>query len=448
MVLVREGEEERLEPRAHYVLSPSPLLETAEVRAPLVFVGYGVTSPELDYDDYAGVDADGKIVVMLTGAPSWIEPNARAYLSDGALKAKNAVGHGAVGTIVIWTPQSEGMFPWLALYRFSGRGSMTWVDAAGVPKTSAPQLRGGGVVNMRTAGLLFAGAPKTLEDALANAAEGKPGSFELRGELSLRTSSRWVGLSSPNVVALLPGSDPVLKDEYVVFTAHVDHEGIGEPQAGDSIYNGAVDNASGTAALIEVARAFSTLPTAPRRSVLFVGTVAEEEGLLGAEYFADYPTVPIDAIVANVNLDGNLMLYPIADIIPFGSQHSTLDEIVRDAAADLDLGISPDPAPEQAFFIRSDQYPFVKKGIPAVFFSAGLNSSDPKLSGAMIAQEWMATTYHTPFDDLSQEMVYEAGVRYAGVAFLTGSRLANQDTRPQWKEGDFFGDKFGRKKTP
>jgi len=413
-----------------------------------VFVGYGVTSPELGYDDYAGIDVRDRIVVVLMGAPSWIEPNARAYLSDGSLKAKNAAEHGAIGFLLIWTPLYEGIFPWSAFYRFSGRGSMTWVDAAGTPQISAPGLRGGGVINMSTAERLFVGAPNTLDEVMADAGEGKPGSFDLDGELALRTQSRWVDVSSPNIVALLPGSDPILRDEYVVYTAHVDHEGIGEPQDGGSIYNGAVDNASGTAALIEVARAFASLPEAPRCSVLFIGTAAEEEGLLGADYFAANPTVPIDAIVANVNMDGNLMLYPIADVIAFGSQHSTLEAIAHEAAAEIGLEVSPDPMPEQAFFIRSDQYPFVKKGIPAVFFATGMKSSDPKLFGAMIVQDWMARTYHSPFDDLNQKMYFETGVKYAGVSFLTGLLVANEDTRPQWKEGDFFGDKFGRKKTP
>lgn len=443
MSIVRDGRERVLEMEAEYFAGPSSIRELSEVQAPVVFAGYGVTAPELGYDDYDGIDASGKIVVTLAGSPPHLDANAAAHHSAGDVRARNAAGHGAVGLVAIWTPQMEGIFPWAALTRFARRGSMLWLDDTGVPQGISPELLGGGMLNMTAAAKLFAGAPVSLDEVLAAAAEGKPGSFDLPGELRLRIQSRWTEVSSPNVVGMLQGSDPTLRDEYVVYTAHVDHEGIGEPENGDSIYNGAVDNASGTAALIEIARAFVRMPNAPRRSVMFVGLAAEEEGLLGAEYFVANPPVPVEAIVANVNMDGNHMIFPVADIIALGSQHSTLGAVVDAAAARVGVEVSPDPWPEQNFFTRSDQYPFVKRGIPAVFFINGFKSSDPNIDGMAEVQRWMATMYHRPWEDADQPMHLESGATYARVSFLTGLRVANDAARPDWNPGDFFGRVFG-----
>ncbi len=443
VVLIRDGRERALAQDVDYVVSADFSRAQVETRAPLVFVGYGVTAPELGYDDYEGVDARGKIVVTLPGAPSSFQPNARAHYSASAIKAEAAVRAGAVGFVAIWTPDMQRRFPWAALARFSRRGGMRWLNGEGVPQDAPPELRGRAVLSLSAARNLFAGASRSLDEVLASAAEGRPGAFDLPGELRLRTRSRWTDLSGSNIVARLPGSDPTLRDEYVVYTAHVDHEGLGEPRSGDSIYNGAIDNAAGSAALIEVARAFSRLPEPPRRSLLFVGTAAEEEGLLGADYFAANPTVPLEAIVANLNMDGNHMLFPTADIIALGSEHSTLGAVVEEAATRVGLRVSPDPMPEQNFFIRSDQYPFVKRGVPALFFIGGMTSSDPAIDGGAAAQSWLGTVYHTPFDDLSQDLHFESGAAYARTAFLSGLLVANAASRPRWLPDDFFGRAFG-----
>jgi Zn-dependent M28 family amino/carboxypeptidase len=231
----------------------------------------------------------------------------------------------------------------------------------------------------------------------------------------------------------------------VVLTAHVDHEGLGEEKNGDAIYNGALDNASGTAAMLEVARAFTSLPSRPRRSILFIGTAAEEEGLLGADYFANFPTVPLSDIVADVNLDGSASWYPPAEMIAFGAAHSTLSEDARSSAAMLDLRIIDDPHPEQAFFIRSDQYPFIKKGVPSLFFMIGEKSTDPNRDGAAMFERYLTTLYHTPQDDMSQGLDFAACATIARLHFLTAYRIAQADRRPSWKRGDFFGERFGRK---
>ncbi len=448
VALIRDGRERTLVADVDYVVSADFARAETEVRAPLVFAGYGVTAPELGYDDYAGIDARGKIVVTLPGAPSSFEPNARAHYSAGAVKADAAVEHGAVGLVSIWTPDMERRFPWAALTRFSRRGGMRWLGAGGVPQDAPPELRGRAALSLSAGRSLFAGATRSLDDVLAAAAEGRPGAFDLPGVLRVRTRSGWTDVSGSNVIARLPGSDPALRDEYVVYTAHVDHEGVGEPRAGDSIYNGAIDNAAGSAALIEVARAFSRLPEAPKRSLLFIGTAAEEEGLLGADYFAANPTVPQEALVANLNMDGNHMLFPTADIIALGAEHSTLGAAVQEAATRVGLSLSPDPMPEQNFFIRSDQYPFVKRGVPALFFIGGMTSADPAIDGGAAAQSWLTTVYHTPFDDVSQDLHFESGAAYAKTAFLAGLIVADAPARPRWLPDDFFGRAFGQRSSP
>jgi Zn-dependent M28 family amino/carboxypeptidase len=250
-------------------------------------------------------------------------------------------------------------------------------------------------------------------------------------------------MESPNVAGLLRGSDPRIRDEVVVFTAHLDHLGIGEPVNGDSIYNGALDNASGSAALLEVARAFARLPKPPRRSVLFLAVTAEEKGLLGSDYFAEYPTVPSERIVANLNLDVLAMLYPLRQVVPMGAEHSTLEATVKRAASQMGIELGPDPFPEEVFFVRSDQYSFVRRGVPSLFLFWGFKS-DSGVDAAARFREWGRTRYHTPQDDLSQPMDLEAGARHAQINFLVGLDVANADGRPAWKPGDFFGRTFGR----
>ena len=217
-------------------------------------------------------------------------------------------------------------------------------------------------------------------------------------------------LESPNVAGLLRGSDPRLRDEVVVYTAHLDHLGIGEPVRGDSIYNGALDNAAGSAALLEIAKAFTKLPEAPRRSVLFLSVTGEEEGLLGSDYFAQHPTVPIERIAADVNIDGLAILYPLRDIVALGAEHTTLDSTVARVAKRMGVAVSPDPFPQEVFFVRSDQYSFVRRGVPSLFPFMGLRS-DSGVDAPARFKEWFATRYHTPQDDVDQPMDLESGAR-------------------------------------
>lgn len=439
VTLWRSGTSERMVEGEDYYVPGQRLRESSKVRAPVVFVGYGVTAESEGYDDYRGVDVRGKLVAIRRGAPEQFESSVRAYYSDNLSKAENAVAHGAVGIVTLWTPDAESLFPWSVLGRFLRRGNVDWIGPDGTPGSDLPALRASVVLGGNGLEKLLVGTGTTLPGLLE-----KNEAMELPGELELVLSSRHRALESPNIIARLVGSDPTLHDEHVVFTAHVDHEGLGEPSDGDAIYNGALDNASGTAALLEVARAFASLHERPRRSLLFVGTAAEEEGLLGAEYFARNPTVPLESIVANINMDGAASWYPPADMIAYGSEHSTLGATAEAAAAMLDLTISPDPSPEQVFFIRSDQYAFIKQGIPAMFFMVGRTSADPHKDGEALFNKYLTELYHTPHDELGQGLDYDACATIARLHFLVGYQVAQQQERPRWLPGDFFGERFTR----
>jgi hypothetical protein len=441
VILFGKSGRRTLAPYRDYVPSPNFFAPKAEVTAPLVFAGFGVTAPERGYDDYRGVDAKGKIVVLLTGGPPSFPSAERAHYAINRSKRENAIRRGAVGLLVVRTRDQS--FPWDRLVRQLRGGDMRWLDSTGAPTDVSPALRGVATLSDSAAAYLFQGAPSSLSEVLAAAEAGTPRAFDLPGRATLRTVSVHDRLESANVAGLLHGSDPSLRDEVVVYTAHLDHLGIGEPVQGDSIYNGAFDNASGVAAMLEVARAFTSLTTPPRRSMLFLAVTAEEKGLLGSDYFAEHPTVPIERIVANVNLDGLAILYPFREMVALGAEHSTLGSTVARVAGRQEVTLAPDPFPQEVFFIRSDQYSFVRRGVPSVFPFMGM-VSDSGVDAAARFKEWLATRYHLPQDDVGQPMDLEAGARQAQLEFLVGLEIANADERPAWKEGDFFGRTFRR----
>jgi Zn-dependent M28 family amino/carboxypeptidase len=262
----------------------------------------------------------------------------------------------------------------------------------------------------------------------------------------LRTVSTRHDVTSPNVVAKLDGSDPVLKNEYVVYTAHLDHIGIGGEVKGDRIYNGALDNASGTAVMLELARAFAAMQPRPKRSILFVSVTGEEAGLLGSDFFASHPTVPKASIVANVNLDESGILWPLRDVIAYGAEHSSLGAVARQAAAQVGIALSPDPAPEQVLFVRSDQYSFVKQGVPSVFTVIGFTSDDPTIKPKEIWDVWEAERYHQPQDDMQQPgLRFGEALTFAKFNFLLGHLVSEDAKRPAWNSDSFFGAMYGRK---
>ena len=427
-----------------FITGGNGLVTYSPSEGPMAFVGFGVTAPEFGYDDFAAVDVRGKIVVELFGAPATFPSAPRAYYSDGYVKAKIAAAHGAIGLIDIWAGPIAQRISFERLVRFYQEPQLRWLDARGIPNESVPEIRATAMVSEKAAAKLFEGARRSVQQALDDAAQNKPQGFSLVGDVAIHLTTRFTPAESPNVAAILPGSDPALKNEYVVFSAHLDHLGIGEAIKGDVIYNGAVDNASGSAAMLEIARAFSEMPTPPRRSILFLSVTAEEAGLLGSDYFAHNPTVPIGQIVANINMDGIALLYDFRDLVGIGSEHSSLSRELADVARHMNLEVSPEPMPEEVYFVRSDQYSFVRQGVPAIFLSEGFKTVDPKLNGKSLSLEWEETIYHTPQDDMKQKLNFEAGAKFTRAEMAIGFEVAQETERPHWNAGDFFLAKFGK----
>lgn len=438
LTVKRDGSARTLTMDEDYLIRGHPLLPDATAEAPVAFVGYGVTAPQFNYDDYAGVDVRGKIVLALYGAPPRLPSAPGAHYSSAEQKLSNAAAHGAIGLLAVWSGKQEERTPFPRLARFFHAPALRWLDEKGTPNDADPAIRGYAWISSGAAAAMFAGAPKPWKDALQAALDSQPQAFPLPVTVSMHTVTRYSELQSPNIAAILPGSDPHLKNEYVVFSAHLDHLGMGRSVNGDNIFNGAVDNASGTAALLEIARAFSQLPKPPRRSLLFLAVTGEEEGLLGSDYYAHYPTVPISQIAANVNMDEISLLYDFKDIVPLGGEHSSLEAVVDDVARHMGLEVSPDPVPEEVYFVRSDQYSFVKQGVPAVYIGEGYKTVDPKLDGRKLQLDWESTRYHTPSDDMNQPLDFNAAAKCTRVDFAVGYEIAQQGERPRWNAGDFF----------
>jgi Zn-dependent M28 family amino/carboxypeptidase len=440
---VRRGDAEtRLEIETDFVLQPDFLREGVELRAPLVYAGFGVVAPEYGYDDFAGIEVSGKIVVLLRGAPSTFGHDERAFHSASDVKLRTAVEHGAAGVVYMQLPSDRENDSWEGSVAESRMPAMRWLNADGSPHGAFEELFVVAALSSAGEARLLEGENRTLEAIFAAAEAGQPASFDLAADLEVFTVSRHERMKSPNVIARLPGSDPALAAEHVVLTAHLDHLGSMPIEAGgDGIHNGAYDNASGVAMLIEVARAM-VAAGAPRRSILFMAVTAEEKGLLGSDYFAEYPTVAVDRLVANVNLDMVLMLHPLADIVAYGAAHSSLEQAVERAAAAAGLRVGEDPSPELVFFVRSDQFSFVQRGVPSIFLVSGFDAGERE--GLEMFHAWMRGTYHTPADDMSQPIDFEAGADFARLNLRIVTDVANADERPRWNDGDFFGERFGR----
>src|SRR3984957_17796057 len=442
LTITRNGSPLSLTPNVDYVVFPRPSDPDATVDAPVVFVGFGVTAPDQHYDDYQSIDVKGKIVAIAQGAPNF-PSSIKAHYSSAEVKGETAVAHGAVGIIGILDPVHEGQYPFAKSVRDLVNPRFRWLDKEGHANNDLPQIKGVASLSVPATRQLFEGSGHSADEVFAGIKSGKLAAFPLPATAKIHAVTESKDLHSPNVVAKLEGSDPVLKGEYLVYTAHLDHLGIGEPVKGDAIYNGALDNTSGSATMLEVARAFSGMKTRPRRSILFLSVTGEEAGLLGSDYFAHYPTVNKSAVVANVNMDEDAMLWPLRDIVAFGAEHSSLDTVVKKAAARLGLSESPDPMPEEVVFIRSDQYSFVKQGIPSIFPVAGFKSDDPKIKPADIFKNWEQTRYHQPQDDMDQPgLDFDAAVKYARFVFLCGFLITEDSQRPTWNKGDFFGEHY------
>jgi Zn-dependent M28 family amino/carboxypeptidase len=420
-----------------YIPTGNPERAVTTIDAPVVFAGYGIVAPQYKRDDYKGIDAKGKIVAFLSGAPGGFDGEERAHFGSAANKAAIAASKGAAGVIVLESPTSAKVRPFARQADSWDEWRMTWADAQGrghLPSKGTPTLA---TLSLAGAAKLFAADrawAAAIKDAEANKAVIKPFASGARLAVSLKTESKVV--TSSNVAGIIPGSDPRLKDEVVVLTAHLDHVGVGKADArGDTIYNGAMDNAMGIASLIEEAKRFRASGKPPRRSVMFLAVTAEEKGLIGADYFAHNPTVPKDKIVANVNLDMPVITYKFEDMIAFGAARSTLGETVARATASVGVGVGVDPMPEQGFFVRSDHYRFVQQGIPSVFLWPGMAGP----AGAAF-NRFLATHYHRPSDEVTNpEIMWDQGVRFIDANYAIAREIADADARPAWKKGDFFG---------
>ena len=421
----------------------SLLEDRSEVTAPLVFIGYGIQAERFKHDDYANIDVKGKIVVILGGKPSSFPTEEGAHFGNRELKLEIAAKHGAVGMVTLQTPRGEKVFPFAMAkqYRFIPR--MGWLGPKGIPTDEPPSMQNRINLSLAASRKLFAQVETRFDDIYAMAEANKPlPRMDLNLSMHMSKQSKRVELKSSNVVGMIEGSDPQLKNEYVVYTAHLDHLGVVKERTGDNIFNGAMDNASGVATLIETARMFGELKVKPKRSILFIAVTGEEKGLLGSDYFAHNPTVPQAAMVANVNLDMPMLTFDFKNVIAFGAQHSSLKDSVTSAAQKVGLELMGDPWPEQGLFTRSDHYMFVKQGIPSVFLVTGMGSFNKDEKPADRWGEFFARHYHKPSDDMNQVFNFDAAARFAQVNYSIALEIANAKERPSWNKGNFFGDTF------
>ncbi|WP_346838352.1 M28 family metallopeptidase [Microbulbifer sp. SAOS-129_SWC] len=425
-----------------FVASPPTVSEDTVTTAPLVFVGYGIDAPDYGIDDYAGLDVEGKIAVVLAGRPQRLPSEVGAHYASGRTKRETAARHGAVGYILLNTPEREKRWPFRRQREHLHDDSFDWIAADGVPADAIPGLHPGVMLDMPAARQLFMGAPRSLDTVYTEMENGLvPRGFPLPYQAALTSGAVHQEISSPNVVAVLPGIDPQLKNQYVVFSAHLDHIGVGKGE-GDQINNGAQDNAAGVAVMLETARLFAESGMRPRRSLLFVAVTGEEKGLLGSDYFAQHPPVPPGSMVADINLDMPMLLYPFKDIIAFGAEHSTLGKTAARAAARAGLKLSPDPMPEEVIFVRSDHYNFVRQGIPSIYLISGREAADPNVNGTALQNRFLQQRYHSPSDEADTQINYVAAKQFTEVNYAIARDVADAKRKPHWYKGDFFGDLF------
>ena len=418
-----------------FIPSPHPLMENANADGQLVFVGYGVDIAG-GYSDYQGIDVKGKIVVLINGAPPGLISTLTAHFSNAGNKTTTAFTKGANGVIIINTLSRGGtnlnptiqsntaLNPGKTIAY--GRGFVGNMKA--VLNGTSPLLR-----------KIFLNSGKNMDQVLADLKNGKASSFDLPFSITVSYTTVHTDFESYNLVGLIPGSDAVLKNEYVVHSAHLDHLGIGRVVNGDSIYNGAHDNASGVASLLEIARIYKTSGAKPKRSVLIVMVTGEEMGLIGSAYFASNPTVPKASIVADVNTDMPTVIAPLLSIVPLGAEHSSIMNNVKFAAGYLGLEVEKDPEPNENRFVRSDQYSFVMNGIPALHIKYGTKTDVPGFNLTEFVKQWRAKYYHQAADGMDGIFNFAAAKIYVQLNFLISYSIAQSTERPKWNAGDLFG---------
>jgi len=417
------------------------------VNTELVFVGYGIDAPEQKWNDYKGPGEDyrGKILVMLVNDPpaTTAEPDLfggrrLTYYGRWTYKFEEAARRGAVGALLLHTSESAG-YPWSVVRTSNG----SWrFDIARTAEDKTPLLQIRSWMTDDAARRMMELAGQNLDDLRKQAAsrDFKPVKLNLTASIELNSEVKRV--EAPNVAAILPGRDPKLRDEYVVYSAHWDHFGIGAPdKKGDTIYNGALDNATGVASVLEIARVMASLPAAerPRRSILFLITTAEEQGLLGSEWYSRHPLVPVNKTAADINLDSMNILGPTHDFVPLGAERSSLKAVVEAIARERGLRISPDPRPEQGSFYRSDHFPFAKVGVPSISLKEGDDYvGRPKGWGAQKFKEYNDAHYHQPSDEFHDDWDFRGMIQEADFALAIGRRVADMNAMPKFNPDDEF----------
>jgi hypothetical protein len=418
-----------------FIIYPNPVVDTVKVSAGLVFAGYGISEPALGYDDYAGIDVKGKVVIVMRGSPEKFSSSVAAHVMNSTQILKVAAEHGAVGVMI-------GSADSTARMGNVSRGVYSVMDNKGGVAISrtyySKQLSVYGSLGYALFNSLVKQSGKDLQQIPVKLKAGQPGSFVINAGVNISYRSTYQDILSYNVVGKVEGSDSKLKKEYVIHSAHLDHLGVGTPVQGDSIYNGAHDNASGVASVISIAKIYSGIKVKPKRSILFVLMTGEELGDLGSGYFAKYPTVPGKSLIADVNTDMPTIIAPLLSITALGAEHSSLANQVAQAAGYFNLSVEPDPEPAQARFTRSDQYSFVVQGIPALHIKYGSKTADGKNNLNDIVAPWRAKYYHKPQDDINGIFDFEAGKKYAQLNFLIGFLVAQDTERPTWNAGDIF----------
>jgi hypothetical protein len=403
-----------------------------EIEAPLVFVGYGLTVPEEGHDDLAGLDLKGKIALHFTGGPETIPGPLLAHYQSTGERWKFLEKAGALGVVAIRNPRGQDI-PWerAALARF--QPAMELTDPA---LADAPGQKLSVTFHPDHARRFFEGSGRDYAALLAAAQARKPlPRFPLPVSLAATVRFKSEKRESENVVGILRGSDPKLSAEYVVLSSHLDHVGVGRPIGGDDIYNGAMDNASGIATLIETARVLKETGARPKRSIVFAAVTGEEKGLLGSRHYAAHPTVPEGSIVANLNNDMFSPFFPLKSVVVQGLEESDLASDLKRAASALGVEVLSDPEPERNAFVRSDQYSFIRKGIPALSLKVGFTKDSPEHE---IVKAWRKERYHAPSDDLSQPVDLEAAAAFNRLVANALLQIANRDTRPSWNADSFF----------
>lgn len=428
--LIRNGNVEPVKIGDDAILGVNP--KAAEhVEADAVFVGYGLTVPELNYDDLAGQDVKGKVVVFVTGGPGNMSGPIKAHYESGEERRRALAKAGVIGTISIGNPKAAEV-PWsrIAASRFQPR-----MDLRDPGPDAAPAMQVSIAFNPDRAETLFAGSGHTLAEILEAVNADKPlPHFPLTMKLRTRLAMTRAEAKSENVVGMLPGRDTGLKNEYVVISAHLDHLGVGAPVNGDKIYNGAMDDASGDASLIEIARAMKNSGARPKRSILFLSVTGEEKGELGSEYFAAHPTVS-GRIIADINMDMYLPLFPLKYLEVQGLGESNLGDYIRAVCAEAGVQVQADKEPEHNRFIRSDQYSFIKKGVPSLAFKFGYVPGTPE---EKIFKAWYAERYHAPSDDVNQPVDLAAAAQFNAILETLALRVANAGNPPEWEPRSFF----------